>query len=155
MTLWYIEWLHITVHITHTLVSTVTSSLPLLGSAFQRRTFPCPGVSKRSPASATSFYQQQLTMAELQQFSNYNCKLVLLITSRHGPRRKHLFYYYCILSLLWKHVCLRSRYLVLAVVQLLISRSLSSNGSTCHNILQERVTFPMVIRTVKLLSTHK
>jgi hypothetical protein len=36
-TLWYSAWIHFTVH---TLVSTVGSSLPLLGSGFQRRIFP-------------------------------------------------------------------------------------------------------------------
>jgi hypothetical protein len=34
----------------------------------------------------------------------------------------------------WEHPCFRSRYLVTAVVELLISLSLSSNGSTCNNI---------------------
>jgi hypothetical protein len=47
--------------ITHTLVSTVTSSLPLLGSGFQQRTFSFFCVPERSPASATNFSQQQLT----------------------------------------------------------------------------------------------
>jgi hypothetical protein len=42
-------------NITRTLVSTVTSSLPLFGSGFQRRTFPFLRVPKLSPASATSF----------------------------------------------------------------------------------------------------
>jgi hypothetical protein len=32
--------------------------------------------------------------------------------------------------------CLRSCYLATAVVQMLISRSLPSNGSTCHNIMK-------------------
>jgi hypothetical protein len=41
--------------ITHILVSTVTSSLPLLGSGFQRRIFPFLLVPNLSPASATSF----------------------------------------------------------------------------------------------------
>jgi hypothetical protein len=50
--------------ITPTLVSTVTSSLPMLGSGFHRRTFPLLWVPERSPASATSFEQQQLTTTE-------------------------------------------------------------------------------------------
>jgi hypothetical protein len=33
-----------------------------------------------------------------------------------------------------KYACLRSRYLETAVVYLPISRSLPSNGATCHNI---------------------
>jgi hypothetical protein len=48
----------------------VTSSLPLLGGGFQRRMFPLLWVPELSPASATSFSQQQLTTTELQQFSN-------------------------------------------------------------------------------------
>jgi hypothetical protein len=55
----------------HTLVSTVTSSLSLLGSGFQRRTFPFPMVPERSPASVTSFSQQQLATTESQQFSDW------------------------------------------------------------------------------------
>jgi hypothetical protein len=50
--------------ITHTIVFTVTSSLPLLGSGFQRQTFPFLWVLEVSPALATSFSQQQLAMAE-------------------------------------------------------------------------------------------
>jgi hypothetical protein len=46
-------------NITHTLVSTVTSSLPLLGSGFQRRIFTV-WVPELSPASTTSFSEQQL-----------------------------------------------------------------------------------------------
>jgi hypothetical protein len=38
-------------------------------------------------------------------------------------------------SFQWEHVCLRSRYLATALVYLLISRSFSSNGSTCYIIL--------------------
>jgi hypothetical protein len=41
--------------ITHILVSTVTSSLTLLGSGFQRRTFPFLLVPELPPASVTSF----------------------------------------------------------------------------------------------------
>jgi hypothetical protein len=40
------------------------------GNCFQRRNFPFPWVPKLSRASATSFYQQQLTRTELQQSSN-------------------------------------------------------------------------------------
>jgi hypothetical protein len=39
-----------------------------------------------------------------------------IITSRHGPSRKHLFHFCCILLLPRKHACWRSRYLVTAVV---------------------------------------
>jgi hypothetical protein len=58
--LWYSAWLHFTVHCyththTHTLVSTPTSSLPLPGSGFQRRTVPMPQVpdSHNNRTSAT------------------------------------------------------------------------------------------------------
>jgi hypothetical protein len=46
--------------VTHTLVSAVTPLVPLLGSGFQRRTFPFLWVPEILPASATSFSQQQL-----------------------------------------------------------------------------------------------
>jgi hypothetical protein len=49
-------------------------------------------------------------------------------------------HYCCIQLLLWKHACLWSCDLVMAVVYLLISQSLPWNGSTCHIII--------------LLSTH-
>jgi hypothetical protein len=41
--------------VTHKLMSTVTSSLSLLGSGFQRRTFPFLWVPELSPVSAASF----------------------------------------------------------------------------------------------------
>jgi hypothetical protein len=52
-------------------VSAVTSSLPLLSSSFQWRTFLFLCVSGRSPASATGFQKQQLTTTEPQEFSNH------------------------------------------------------------------------------------
>jgi hypothetical protein len=132
--------------VTHRLVFSVTSSLQLLGSGFQRRKFPFLWVPELSPALATSFLQQQLTMTEPQQFSNCltsspinsshpptNSSLVLL-TSGHGLHRKqNLLQSNCCHGIV-TFVCRRSRYLATAVVQLLISRSLPSNGSTCHNI---------------------
>jgi hypothetical protein len=47
--------------------------------------------------------------------SNCSRWLVLLITSLHGPNRKRLLCYCCVLSLQWKHACLRSRYLAMTV----------------------------------------
>jgi hypothetical protein len=47
--------LQYTVTHTRTLVPTVTSSLPLLSSGFQLRTFPFLWIPELSPASATSF----------------------------------------------------------------------------------------------------
>jgi hypothetical protein len=71
-TLWYSMWLQFIVCCyTHTLMSTVTSSLPLFGSSFQWRMFPFLWVPKLSLASATSFPQQQLTMTEPQQLSDW------------------------------------------------------------------------------------
>jgi hypothetical protein len=52
--------------------------------------------------------------------------LILLITSRHGPRIKQCNF--C-------HADLRSPYLATAVLYLLTSRSFPSNGYTIHNIL--------------------
>jgi hypothetical protein len=46
------------------------SSLPLLGSGSQQRTFPFLWVPKLSLASATSFSQQQLTTSEPQLLSD-------------------------------------------------------------------------------------
>jgi hypothetical protein len=34
----------------------------------------------------------------------------------------------------WEHVCLRSSHSVTAVIYLLVSRSLPSNGSICHKL---------------------
>jgi hypothetical protein len=45
-----------------------------------------------------------------------------------------LLHYCYVLSLQQKHACLRSHYLAMAVVGLLVSWSLPSNGSTCHNM---------------------
>jgi hypothetical protein len=49
-------------------------------------------------------------------------------------RRKLIFHYCCILLFPWKHAHLWIRYSAMAVAQLLISRSLHSNGSTYHFI---------------------
>jgi hypothetical protein len=58
---WYSAWLHFIVqYYTRTLVSTVTSSLPLLGSGFQRWTLTFLWVPELSSASAVSFQQQRL-----------------------------------------------------------------------------------------------
>jgi hypothetical protein len=60
--------------------------------------------------------------------------LVLLITYRHVPCRKHSSHYCCIQSFPWTHTRLWSRYLVTAVLQLFVSRSLPSNKPTRHII---------------------
>jgi hypothetical protein len=75
-------------------------------------------------------------------------KLVSVITSRHGPRRKHRSS--VVVQLFpWEHVCLPSRYSVMTpyirllkicclaadVVSLFVSRSLPRNGSTRYNTI--------------------
>jgi hypothetical protein len=63
-----------------------------------------------------------------------NSKRVPLITSRHEPHRKQRSSLAVQLFPL-EHICLRSRYSVTAVVYLLITRTLPSNGSTYYNIV--------------------
>jgi hypothetical protein len=71
---WWLDLLHTLIQclttfyssLLRTLVSTVKFSLSLLGSGFQRWTFPLLSVPELSPASATSFSQQQLTTTETQ-----------------------------------------------------------------------------------------
>jgi hypothetical protein len=90
--------------------------------------------SELSPASATSPSQQELTMTEPQRLCNSLThqptphslthslhQLVLLIKSRHGPQRKHHSF-----------IAVYCRCPQTAAVWLLISRSLPSNGPTCH-----------------------
>jgi hypothetical protein len=56
--------------------------------------------------------------------------------------QKTLFLCCCFQLLTCKHACLRSLYSVTAIVFMLTSRLLPSNGSTCHNMkLSERKHF--------------
>jgi hypothetical protein len=70
---------------------------------------------------------------------NYSARSLLLVTTQHGRHTKHRFpllFHPTVaeqLLSLWKHICLRSRYLATFVVYFLISRPLLSNGPTCHN----------------------
>jgi hypothetical protein len=57
----------------------------------------------------------------------------LLITPRRGPDIKHRSSV-AVPFFPWEHVCLRNRYSVTAVVDLLTSRSLPSKGSTLYII---------------------
>jgi hypothetical protein len=66
---------------------------------------------------------------ELVHCSNYPSYSISAWNTQKTP-----FLCYCIQLLLGKHARFRNRYLVTAVVYLLTSRSLSSNGSTCHSI---------------------
>jgi hypothetical protein len=57
-TLWYSAWLHFTFHFyTHTIVSSVTFSQPLLGSGFQWRMFPSLWAPELSSYPVPSFSQ--------------------------------------------------------------------------------------------------
>jgi hypothetical protein len=56
-------------------------------------------------------------------------------------------HYWCILLLPWKHACLESRYLATDIVYLLILW-LPSNGSTCHNMLNNLYLKNRVIHSV-------
>jgi hypothetical protein len=56
--------------VTNTLMSRVTSSLSLLGSGIQWRTFPFLWIPELSPILATNFLEQQLTKSKHQKFSN-------------------------------------------------------------------------------------
>jgi hypothetical protein len=66
-----------------------------------------------------------------------NClHFVPLVTARHGHRRKHIFqqFYRCMLIRCCGDMFVRDRYPATALVYLLISLSLPSNGSTHYNI---------------------
>jgi predicted heme/steroid binding protein len=87
-TLWYTSRDYILqVTVTHTLVFTVTSSLPLLGSGFLRRTFPCLWAPETSPASDISFSHQWLTAAEPHSLTN---QLIHWLTSGWRPSHTNL-----------------------------------------------------------------
>jgi hypothetical protein len=73
--------------VTHTLVSTVTSSLTLLVSGFQWRAFTflrVPELSRPQLAASNSNSSQGLNRS-----SPLTHSLQKLITSRQGPHRKH------------------------------------------------------------------
>jgi hypothetical protein len=115
---------------THT-VSTVTSSLPLLGSGFERRMFP-NSPRPQLPASDSISSQRLNRSGSLTHSLTHS-----LTNGQHlsGPRYEpHKNRRYCIaLQFFVFMYFLQSRYLATALVLLLISRSLPSIGSTCHN----------------------
>jgi hypothetical protein len=83
--------------ITRILVSTVTSSLPLLGSGFQLRAMTFLWVPKRSPASAVSVWQQELTRTETQRFFKRNSgqvkiKVTVRLTVSQSVSRADIYY---------------------------------------------------------------
>jgi hypothetical protein len=110
LTLWYSVWLQFTVHYythTHTpLVYAVMSSLPLLGSGFQRQMFPFLWVPNCLPPQLPACNSSSLQRLNLSSsLADSNCQLVLLITSQHGLHRKRLFH----LFLLYSHVAVKAR----------------------------------------------
>jgi hypothetical protein len=106
--------------ITHTLVSAVTFPLPLLGSGFQRRIFPFLRVSELSPASASSFSEQQHTTSYYQSQIYVTTGGLPPISSSWrqtpwGSREEFFFFWqlnpcghspYITFSLTWGWVCL-------------------------------------------------
>jgi hypothetical protein len=119
--------------VTHTLVSTVTSSLPLLGSGFPNSGFPsCRRPHGNSSHQLTHSLTHQRTVPHFTKCPVYN------ISARTAHKTPYLIF--VVQLLLWEHVCLRSRYSVRAVVYLLISRSLTSNGSAYHNSKMNHMT---------------
>jgi hypothetical protein len=100
----------------HKMVSTVTSSLRCLVTAFIGGSSPSSGFQNyprpHLPAPNSNSSQRLNRNSPL---TNSLPLLALLIISRCGPRRK-----YCssvaVKLLPWKHVCLRRRYLAMVVV---------------------------------------
>jgi hypothetical protein len=66
--------------------------------------------------------------------SQTDCPIYNIPTRTAGKHRTII----TVQLLLWKHACLRSRYLAMAVAQMLLPRSLLDNGCTCNNIYQSR-----------------
>jgi hypothetical protein len=136
--LWYSAWRHFTVHCythththTHIHVSIVTSSLAvMLSSGFNGGRSHSSGFlhypRPELPASHSNCSQQlspssSLTNSVTHQQTNstdFHQLTVLLIASRHGSHRKHRTII-AVRLLPWKHACLRSRYLAVAVVWML------------------------------------
>jgi hypothetical protein len=87
------------------LVSTLTSSLPLLGNGFTRQTFPFALRPLSVFGLSYQLQQQQLTTTEPQSSLTTNAKQSCL-SSRHGRCRKRLLHSCRILFFEWKHACL-------------------------------------------------
>jgi hypothetical protein len=134
----------------HTLLSTVTSSLPLLSDGFQRPLFPTSGLPNGHRPQQPACNSNKLTITEPQQFSN-STTVNGPCLQHHGPLRKRIFYYCCILLQSYKHAYLRSLYrlenasvffcrrlfvepLLNNDLHFLISQLFPSNGSTCHSM---------------------
>jgi hypothetical protein len=92
-------------HHTHTLVSIVTSSMPLLGNGFQRRTLPFFWVPEISlclsyqllTATAYNWAPEVMWLSHslINQLTPLrwltDWQIWLLVTYRHGPHKKHSF----------------------------------------------------------------
>jgi hypothetical protein len=113
-------------------VCTPTSSLPLLGSGFQQRTFPFLWASELSPCLS----YQLLTATEHQRSHSPTNQFWLTPHSlTHSYLTTGPAYNISCMDPIENTVSLllfMGRWLVTVVLQLLISRSLPSNGSACH-----------------------
>jgi hypothetical protein len=79
--------------VTHTHTHTLVSSLPLLGSGLQRRKFPFLCVPKLFPCLRDQLLietaHNDWTAAVLLLSHSVANQLTLLVTSQHGPHKKH------------------------------------------------------------------
>jgi hypothetical protein len=134
LTPWYSAWLHFTVHCythTHTHTSVHSHDFTNRCSVTASNGGRCPFLWFPELSPCLSNSSQQLTTAVISlthsttNYSSLNSiqPTVMLLTSRHD-RTENIF----------PLLLFRGRSLLTAVVQLFVSRSLPSNGSTCHNI---------------------
>jgi hypothetical protein len=126
--------------ITHTLASAVTFSLQLLGSGFQRRTFPllwvpnCP--RRQLPASNSNSSHRLNPRSSLNAAANWSWLKHLGTDSIENVSSLLL----C--SLVAVETCFFAEpYLAMAVVLFLILWSFPSNESTCHSIQISQCTY--------------
>jgi hypothetical protein len=125
--------------VTHTLLSTATPSLPLFVRCFNGRRSLSSGLTNSHRLSyqlltatahndwnPAALWLNQSLSNQLSSLTPLHCP-VYNISARTA--QKTPFLCCCIQLLPWKHACLLSRYLVIAVVDLLIWRSFSGNWS--------------------------
>jgi hypothetical protein len=121
----------------HVFIFVASSRLPTADVSFPLGSRMVPGLSYQFlTATAQYDWTPAVLSNSLTNQLNWltNSSLTVLI-SRHGPVRKHRSSV-AVQLLPRKHTCLRSRYLITAVVQLHLSRSPPSNGSPCYNIFR-------------------
>jgi hypothetical protein len=118
----------------HTRYNLLEHALSLFSLLYLHRLSPGNGFQRRSFLGFRVYVLSAWRLSHNQP----NSTLALLIIPRHGPRREHSFPVTPLVhvrNLLPRNgSCLESQYLPTAVVWLLISRSLTSNGSTRNNI---------------------